>query len=56
MNEHKQNNELSACLISAAPDLLASLQELLPMWSSGIDEPWVQRAKDAIAKATGIEQ
>lgn len=45
--------EANARLIAAAPDLLASLQELLPMWSSGIEEPWVQRARDAIAKATG---
>lgn len=42
-----------ANLIAAAPDLLTSLQELLPMWLSGIDEPWVRRARAAIAKATG---
>lgn len=40
-------------LFAAAPELLAALQELLPMWASGIDEPWVKRARDAIAKATG---
>lgn len=45
--------EADAHLIAAAPDLLEALQELLPLWSSGIDEPWVQRAHEAIAKATG---
>lgn len=43
----------NARLIAAAPDLLAALEELLPMWSSGIDEPWVERARNAIAKAKG---
>jgi hypothetical protein len=45
--------EANARLIAAAPDLLASLKELMPLWSSGIDEPWVQRARAAIAKAEG---
>lgn len=46
-------HEANARLIAAAPDLLASLKELIPLWSSGIDEPWVKRAKEAIAKACG---
>lgn len=43
----------NARLIAAAPDLLAALEEMLPMWSSGIEEPWVLRARAAIARATG---
>lgn len=45
--------EANARLIAAAPDLLAALKELLPMWESGIREPWVERARAAIAKAEG---
>ena len=36
-------------------DLLQSLKELLPAWESGIEEPWITRARDAIAKAEGGE-
>lgn len=43
----------NARLIAAAPDLLAALKDLLPMWGSGIAEPWVIRARAAIAKAEG---
>ena len=50
------DNPADARLISAAPDLLASLKELLPMWESGIQEPWVIRAKAVIAKAEGKEE
>ena len=40
-------------LIAAAPDLLAALEGLLPMWGSGIKEPHVEAARAAIAKAKG---
>ena len=43
----------NATLIAAAPDLLAALEGLLPMWESGIKEPWIEAARAAIAKATG---
>ena len=42
-----------ARLIAAAPDMLAALKDLLPMWESGIDEPWVKAARAAITKAEG---
>lgn len=41
-------------LFAAAPDLLAALSELLPLWENGIEEPWIIRARAAIAKATGV--
>ena len=31
--------------------LLAALKQLLPMWKSGIEEPWIKQARAAIAKA-----
>ena len=46
-------NAANARLIAAAPDLLAALRGLLPMWESGINEPWVTAAREAIAKAEG---
>lgn len=46
--------EANARLIAAAPDLLAALSELLPLWENGIEEPWIIRARAAIAKATGV--
>lgn len=46
-------NKFNANLIAAAPELLEALESLLPMWSSGIDEPWVKKARQAIAKARG---
>ena len=45
-------SEANARLMAAAPDLLAALKDLLPMWESGIKEPWVEAARAAIAKAT----
>lgn len=48
-DEHLAN----ARLIAAAPELLEALESLLPIWSSGIDEPWVKKARQAIAKARG---
>ena len=50
------NRDANARLIAAAPDMLEALKGLMPMWQSGIDEPWVKAARDAIAKATGTEQ
>lgn len=35
----------------AAPELYLALKELLPMWESGIEEPWVKRARRAIGLA-----
>ena len=59
MAAFRQNGELmvarqeaNARLIAAAPELLEALQELLPLWSSGIDEPLVKKARAALAKAT----
>lgn len=43
---------VDARLIAAAPDLLAALKDLLPVWECGIKEPWVEAARVAIAKAT----
>jgi len=40
-------------VLMAAPDLLASLKELMPMWECGIKEAWVERARAAINKAEG---
>ena len=40
-------------LIASAPELLSAVKELLPMWESGIEEPWIKRARAAIAKAEG---
>ena len=52
-NDARKVEQLAnAQLWATAPKLLESLKELLPLWQSGIDEPWVRRAKDAIAKAT----
>jgi len=45
--------ESNARLIAAAPDLLEALEGLMPMWESGIDEPWVRKARAAIKKAKG---
>lgn len=54
--ETRYTNELRAAvkIKEQRDELLASLKELLPMWQSGIDEPWIRRAKAAIANnATG---
>ncbi len=48
-----ENRDANARLIAAAPDLLEALKGLLPMWESGVSEPWVEAAKAAIAKAEG---
>lgn len=50
--------EANARLIAAAPDLLAALEELLPIAARSIQgttdgEPILQAARAAIAKATG---
>jgi hypothetical protein len=44
----------NACLISAAPDLLAALQRLTDYGRKPTQADW-QAADDAIAKATGAE-
>lgn len=49
----RKTGDANARLIAAAPDLLAALENLMPLWSSGIDEPWVEQARAAIAKAKG---
>jgi hypothetical protein len=48
-----QARAANALLIAAAPELLEALQGLLPMWESGIEEPWVKKARAAIKKAIG---
>jgi hypothetical protein len=42
-------------LRSSTSELLETLKELLPMWESGINEPWVEAARAAIRKAEGGE-
>lgn len=49
---HKEA-QANARLIAAAPDLLAALEGLLHKGSSGIDEPWIDAAREAIKKARG---
>lgn len=48
-------NKSNAILIAAAPDLLAALQSLLELADRQIEEdcPQIDKARDAIAKATG---
>jgi hypothetical protein len=45
----------NARLISAAPELLASLRAMLDTMDDGSDEPTLIAARAAIAKATGSE-
>ena len=45
--------QANARLLKAAPKLLDALKKLLPMWESGIDEPWVYEARAAIREAEG---
>lgn len=42
-----------ARLIAEAPAMLAALRNLLPLWSSGIDEPWVNDARAILARIDG---
>ena len=49
----RENGAVNAHLIAAAPDLLEAVENLLPMWSSGIDEPWIKQAREAVRKAKG---
>jgi hypothetical protein len=46
-------NRTDTALISAAPDLLAALQNMLAYWNQGSFHPAVSQACEAIAKATG---
>lgn len=46
-------NWKDAYVMAAAPDLLQALKDLLPMWESGIEAPWIEAARLAIAKAEG---
>lgn len=36
-----------------APAMLAALRNLLPLWSSGIDEPWVRGARAILSRIDG---
>lgn len=47
------DDERDGHLIAAALDLLEAIEGLIPMWESGIDEPWVSKAREAIKKAKG---
>ena len=55
----KTMTEADARLIAAAPDLLEVLQWFMPFIESEQDDerqaPWVEKARAAIAKATGGE-
>ena len=53
LSDSNGSSKANASLISAAPEMLEALQNLLPMWESGIDEPWITKAREAIIKATG---
>ena len=45
--------KISLHLIDEAPAMLAALRNLLPLWSSGIDEPWVRDARAILARIDG---
>ena len=52
--DHEDKVDIESCSIhAAAPDLLAALKDVMPMWESGISEPWVLAARAAIARAEG---
>ena len=53
--QHRKEHEANARLIAAAPDLLAALQEVLPLaenWGHP-DHPGITAGRAAIARATG---
>ena len=41
----RHNRRIDADLIAAAPELLQSVKDLLPILESGIKEPWVLKAQ-----------
>lgn len=45
--------DANARLIAEAPAMLEALRNLLPLWSSGIDEPWVRDARAILARIDG---
>ena len=51
VNSSKPECGANACLISAAPDMLAALQAVMGEWRDGYGLNCVQQVRDAIAKA-----
>ena len=47
------DNESDACLIAAAPELLAACEAIVGAWQSSIETPWLFQVRAAIAKARG---
>ena len=41
-------------LARAVRELTASIKELLPVWQSGIEEPWIERAEAILAKYQSV--
>ena len=59
INHNQEHINQNAALISAAPELLAAVKELLPYaehLAKNHDTGVIERAKAAIAKATNIDQ
>ena len=40
-------------LLEINSELVEALESLLPLWSSGIEEPWIVKARATLAKAKG---
>lgn len=49
----RETQSANARLIAEAPAMLAALRNLLPLWSSGIDEPWVSDARAILSRIDG---
>jgi len=43
-------NKKDAPLLAAAPRLFRSLKKCLPVWESGIKEPWIREAQELLAE------